>query len=161
IRSIERCCMNTLVGTIRAILMLAMLGISMTAGPLGLSAANAATITAPGQHIGAIRADPKKTDPDWPTDPALCDLVLEGNITEGDAKAVEQAFQSLVGREYSLIFFLCLRSDGGDLREAVQIAQFVMRTQRPSIAPVVEDGRTCASACAVIFLAGNAPARVG
>src|SRR5207248_10194104 len=76
-------------------------------------------------------------------------------------KAVEQAFQSIVAVEYSFTFFLCLRSDGGDLREAVQIAQFVLRTQRPSIAPVVEDGRTCASACAVIFLAGNAPARVG
>ena len=50
---------------------------------------------------------------------------------------------------------------GGDLREAVKIAQFVLRTQRPSIATVIEDGQTCASACAIIFLAGNAPARVG
>lgn len=153
--------MHMLMRAVRAILMLLLLGAALAVDPSALSVARAATITAPGRHLGAVRADAKKADPYWPTDPVACDLVLDGNIAEGDAKALEQAFQSIVGKEYSIIFFLCLRSDGGDLREAVQIAQFVLRTQRPSIAPVVEDGRTCASACAVIFLAGNAPARVG
>jgi hypothetical protein len=153
--------MNVLMRAVRAILMLPMLGAALAVDPSALSSAHAATITAPGLHIGAARADAKKTDANWPSDPVLCDLVLDGNIAEGDAKALEQAFQSIVGVESSFTFFLCLRSDGGDLREAVQIAQLVLRTQRPSIASVVEDGRTCASACAVIFLAGNAPARVG
>jgi hypothetical protein len=53
-------------------------------------------------------------------------------------------------------YFLCLRSTGGDLREAVKIAQFVMSTRIPSIATIMEDGQTCASACAIIFLAGSA-----
>ena len=91
----------------------------------------------------------------------LCDLVLEGVVEEGDAAAVEKAFASIVGNANAFSFFLCLRSDGGDLAEAVKIAQFLLNTQRPSIATVVEDGKTCASACAIIFLAGNLPARVG
>ena len=91
----------------------------------------------------------------------LCDLVLEGVVEEGDAAALEKAFATIVGNANAFSFFLCLRSHGGDLAEAVKIAQFLLNTQRPSIATVVEDGKTCASACAIIFLAGNVPARVG
>jgi hypothetical protein len=130
--------------------------------PLLRSVAEAADITAPGYHVKAFNADDKKTDPYWPTDPVLCDLVLDGKIKENrDAKLLEQAFQTIVGTMNSFTFFLCLRSEGGDFREAVKIAQWVLSTQRPSIATVIEDGQTCASACAIIFLAGNAPARVG
>src|SRR5256885_6528963 len=154
--------MHVLMRTIRLILMLAILGVALADAPASMSIAHGATITAPGLHIGARRADAKKIDASWPTDPVLCDLVLDGNIAEGDAKAFERAFKSLVRpEEQGVTFFLCLRSDGGDLREAVEIARFVLRTQRPSITPVVEDGRTCASACAVIFLSGVAPYRVG
>jgi hypothetical protein len=154
--------MSVLMRTIRAILMPAILGLALAVAPPSMSIARAATITAPALHILAHRADAKKADVSWPTDPVLCDLVLDGNVAEGDAKAIEQAFKSLVRpEEQGVAFFLCLRSDGGDLREAVEIARFVLRSQRPSITPVVEDGRTCASACAVIFLSGMAPARVG
>lgn len=38
----------------------------------------------------------------------------------------------------------------------MKIAQFVMSTRSPSIATIIEDGQTCASACAIIFLAGSA-----
>src|SRR5438105_14583258 len=104
--------MHVLMRAVRAILMLPMLAAALAVDPSALSVAHAATITAPGLHIGAARADAKKADPYWPTDPVLCDLVLDGNIAEGDAKAVEQAFQSIVAVEYSFTFFLCLRSDG-------------------------------------------------
>jgi len=128
--------------------------------PLLLSIVQAASITAPGLHVKAFKADDKKPNAYWPTDPVLCDLVLDGDVKEGDAALLEEKFMTIVGTMNSFTFFLCLRSNGGDLREAVKIAQFVLGTQRPSIATVIEDGQTCASACAIIFLAGNAPARV-
>jgi hypothetical protein len=125
-----------------------------------ISAAQAADVAAPALHLKATQAN-DKVSRYWPSDPVLCDLVLEGDIKEGDAAALEKAFATIVGNANSFSFFLCLRSPGGDLAEAVKIAQFVLQTQRPSIATVVEDGRICASACSIIFLAGNAPARVG
>lgn len=125
-----------------------------------VSVAQAANITAPALHLKATQAN-DKVSRYWPTDPVLCDLVLEGDVKEGDAAALEKALATIVGNANSFSFFLCLRSLGGDMAEAVKIAQFVLQTQRPSIATVVEDSRTCASACAIIFLAGNAPARVG
>ena len=126
----------------------------------GIPVARAANITAPALHLKATQAS-DKVSPSWPSDPVLCDLVLEGVVEEGDAAALEKAFASIVGNANAFSFFLCLRSDGGDLAEAVKVAQFLLNTQRPSIATVVEDGKTCASACAIIFLAGNLPARVG
>lgn len=146
---------------IRSTLTLPILALVFSVNPPDqLSVARAASITAPGLHVKAVQAN-DKTSAYWPADPVLCDLILEGDVKEGDAASLEQKFQTIVGSLNSFSFFLCLRSPGGDLREAVKIAQFVLRTQRPSIATVIEDGQTCASACAIIFLAGNAPARVG
>jgi hypothetical protein len=146
---------------IRSILTLLILALVFSDDRLPLlSVAQAADITAPAQHVKAWQAN-NESSTYWPTDPVLCDLVLEGDIVEGDAEALGKAFQTIVGTMNSFSFFLCLRSNGGDLREAVKIAQLVLATQRPSIATVIEDGRTCASACAIVFLAGNAPARVG
>jgi hypothetical protein len=147
---------------LRSILTSPILGLVLSVNPPNLlSIAQAASITAPGLHVKAYQADDKKISSYWPSDPVLCDLILDGDVKEGDAAALEQKFQSIVGKLSGFSYFMCLRSGGGDLREAVKIAQFVLRTQRPSIATVIEDGQTCASACAVIFLAGNAPARVG
>jgi hypothetical protein len=147
---------------IRAILTLPILAVVLLidAPPL-LSNALAARITVPGLHLKAFKADEKKTDGYWPSDPVLCDIVLDGDVEQGDAASLEAKSKPIIETMNSFTFFLCLRSTGGDLREAVKIAQFVLATQRPSIATVIEDGQTCASACAIIFLAGNAPARVG
>jgi hypothetical protein len=147
---------------IRSILALPILALVFSlVPPRLLSVAQAARITAPGLHVKAFQADEKKTNAVWPSDPVLCDLILDGDVEQGDAASLQQNFQAIVGKMNAFSFFLCLRSSGGDLGEAVKIAQFVLQTQRPSIATVVEDGQTCASACAIIFLAGNAPARVG
>src|SRR5262245_11896504 len=124
------------------------------------SETRAARITAPGLHATAVKANDKVSSY-WPSDPVLCDLVLEGAISDGDSRSLERAFKTIEGSWDSFTFFLCLRSRGGSVQEALKIAQFLMKTERPSIATVVEDGQTCASACALIFLAGNAPARVG
>jgi hypothetical protein len=128
--------------------------------------AQAASITAPGLNVKAYKAGDAKATADWPTDPVLCDLVLDGDVEEGDAASLEQKFQTIVDTYpfatggYTFAFFLCLRSGGGDLHEAVKIAQFVLAPKAPTIETVIEDGQTCASACAVIFLAGTAPDRV-
>jgi hypothetical protein len=165
---------------IRQILTLPILALALVDPPPLLSVAQAAQITAPGLHVKAFKAEfdklpeslitmPEpgvangntKTSPFWPSDPVLCDLVLDGEVAEGDAASLKQNFETIAGTMVSFTFFLCLRSPGGDTGEAVKIAQFVLSTQRPSIGTVIEDGQTCSSACAIIFLAGNAPARVG
>jgi ATP-dependent protease ClpP protease subunit len=122
--------------------------------------AYAARISAPGLHASAYKEN-NKVDANWPTDPVKCDLVLDGEIVKDDAASLKREFQKIVGTFNSFTFFLCLRSGGGNTSEALKIAEFVLETQRPSIATVVEDGQTCASACALIFLAGNAPAMKG
>lgn len=146
---------------LRLALWLPLFALIVLLDPAGLASdARAANIAAPALHLKATQANDKLSRY-WPSDPVLCDLVLDGDVKEGDAAALEQAFATIVGNANAFSFFLCLRSLGGDMAEAVKIAQFVLQTQRPSIATVIEDGRTCASACAIIFLAGNAPARVG
>lgn len=128
-----------------------------------VSTAVAALITAPGLHLKAYHADASETSDTWPTDPVKCDLILEGDIVDGDAASLKRQFATIVEDSHvsGYSFFLCLRSPGGSVQEALRIARFVRQTQRPSISTVVEDGQTCASACALIFLSGNAPARQG
>src|SRR6266487_973969 len=123
------------------------------------AAANAANISAPGLHAKAVNAG-GDISPYWPTDPVSCDLLLEGDVVDGDAKELERQFAAIKHLN-QFTFFLCLRSDGGNVSEALKIARFVLDTNRPSIATVVEDGHRCASACALIFLAGTAPAPRG
>jgi membrane-bound ClpP family serine protease len=122
-----------------------------------ISTAHAAQISAPGLHAIAVKEN-DKISTYWPTDPVKCDLILDGDIVEGDAVTLKQKFETIVGSWNAFSFFLCLRSLGGSVPEALKIAKFILDTQRPSIAAVVEDGQICASACAFIFLAGNAPA---
>ena len=51
-----------------------------------VSVAQAANLTAPALHLKATQAN-DKVSPYWPSDPILCDLVLEGDVKEGDAGA--------------------------------------------------------------------------
>lgn len=126
------------------------------------SYACAADISAPMLNLKAFQAN-NKIDILEPSDPVRCDLVLDGVIAEGDAVKLKQEFEdnSNINGSGIISYFLCLRSDGGDATEALKIARFILDNQRPSIATVIEDGETCASACALIFLAGNAPVRQG
>src|SRR5690348_1628765 len=95
----------------------------------------AARITAPGLHVTAAGLDSKE-DANWPADPVKCDLILDGDIAENDAAALKQSFETIKGNQNAFTFFLCLRSGGGNVAEALKIARFVMATQRPSIATV-------------------------
>lgn len=145
---------------LRAFLLAVAVAIPIAISPLAVGEIRSAEIRTPAAHKKASEAN-DKVDAYWPTDPVLCDITLDGNIEQGDLKKLQEGFEAIVDSMNSFSFFLCLRSGGGDLGEAIKIAQFVLDTQRPSIATVVEDGQTCASSCAIIFLAGNAPARVG
>ena len=117
-----------------------------------------ATITAPGR----TSAPPERT----PRRPTLladrsgpCDLVLDGNIAEGVPRRFDRHFRASSAPQPIYVLPLPARR-GGDLREAVQIAQFVPRTQRRRLRPW--SGRSdLRLRSAVIFLAGNAPAGVG
>jgi PAN domain len=120
----------------------------------------AADIASPALHLKAT-AKSDKADLYWPTDPVRCDFILNGEIAPGDTDELERQFKRLVGSLDSFTFFLCLRSHGGDVTEALRIAKFVLEQDRPWITTIVEDGQTCASACAFIFLAGTGPAKRG
>jgi hypothetical protein len=139
---------------VRSILILFILGAVLSVISPLVSVVAAAEITAPALHWKVFEATENKPDSYWPSDPVLCDFILDGEIKEGDAALLIQKFKAMPETDH-FTYFLCLRSGGGDLQEAVKIAQFVVSQGRPAIATVVEDGQTCASACAVIFLAGN------
>jgi hypothetical protein len=134
----------------------ALLGILMLAS----GAAQTAEITNPAHHLRALQNNDHE-DPTFPTDPVKCDLVLDGDIKKGDAKVLEEKLHEIEGTWNAIAFFLCLKSKGGDVQEALAISRFIRSYPRPSIATIVEDGQTCASACALAFMAGGAPNRVG
>src|SRR5262245_19221571 len=89
------------------------------------SAGNAATISAPALHLKAYKADPGKVDPYWPTDPVLCDLVLDGEIEEGDSSELVRLVHAIANAADRFTFFFCLRSSGGSVKEAIKIARFL------------------------------------
>jgi len=134
------------------------------------TAVSAARITAPGKAVAAFEKEQGDfPDSSTPSTHVLCDLVLEDEeadgrtvgISKGDADQLKQKFEELTAKHSSIFYNLCLRSGGGDITEALEIAKFVRETQRPSMTTVVEDGQLCASACALIFMAGNTPSRIG
>src|SRR5215210_2607783 len=92
-------------GWIHLALFLPLLALIGWLNPLSLiSVTQAANITAPALHQKATQAS-DKVSLFWPSDPALCDLVLEGDVQEGDAEALEKAFATIVGDANAFSFF--------------------------------------------------------
>ena len=110
-------------------------------------AGQAAEITAPGLNI-------KAREGGAPSDPAKCDMVLEGLIEPGDTQKLWKVHEQAEFRRRHI--FLCLRSGGGDVVEALAMAKSMANS---FMMTVIEDGRTCASACAYVFMAGQALGR--
>jgi hypothetical protein len=110
--------------------------------------------------VKAIKAGPVgNLGARWPSDPVRCDIIYDGEVKQGDAVALEAAYDQLLASVQGLqhgfqtiLPFLCLRSPGGSVEEGLRVARFV---REAGIATVVEDGVQCASMCAVIFLAGT------
>jgi ATP-dependent protease ClpP protease subunit len=102
-------------------------------------------------------------DPSVEGDPNRCDISLVGKIGPGTARK----FKSIFGSEETENEFnshtttLCLDSTGGLASEALEIARFIVTQHADSISTVVQDDAVCASACALIFLAGREKSRLG
>lgn len=90
-----------------------------------------------------------------------CRYTLEGTIEQGDLAKIEEIAQDgrlfttgnaeveVLGDEAAI---LCLNSPGGSFLEGVAIAKFISKS---GIATVIDAGQSCASACAIVFMAGR------
>ena len=78
-------------------------------------------------------------------------LNLVGEIQPGDLEAVQTAIKTANDKN-RLVVTIRLASTGGNILEAVKIADVV---RHGKIATAVLSGATCASACFIIFAAGN------
>ena len=85
-----------------------------------------------------------------------CQLKLEGPIEAGDSEKLSAALDALgsAGGFDSRNVSLCLNSLGGNYDEALKLITTVLK--HTNVATVVDRGAECYSACAFLFLAGNA-----
>jgi hypothetical protein len=90
------------------------------------------------------------------------EISISGNIAPGDIDALRASIKA-ANDAGKLVTSLRLNSDGGNLLEAVRMADWVKSAK---ISTNVGQGATCASACFLIFAAGetkyaNISARIG
>lgn len=76
---------------------------------------------------------------------------MRGEITRGDTQKLLRAIRD-VQHDYAIPGMVLLSSPGGDVNEAVMMAEIINRLQW-SVA--IEQRRVCASACFFLFLAGE------
>jgi hypothetical protein len=91
-----------------------------------------------------------------PGNPPVCELKLEGPIEAGDSEKLTAALYALgaSGGFDSRSASLCLNSLGGNYDEALKLMTALLTFT--NVATVVDAGAECYSACAFLFLAGNA-----
>lgn len=78
-------------------------------------------------------------------------LALGGDVAAGDTEAAEALIKTVNDGD-RLISAVRLDSPGGSLAEAVKLAGLIRRAKLPTI---VAAGSHCASACFIVFAAGN------
>ncbi|MBR0871342.1 hypothetical protein JQ633_13320 [Bradyrhizobium tropiciagri] len=78
-------------------------------------------------------------------------IALGGDVAEGDTEAAEALIKTANDAD-RLISAVRLDSPGGSLAEAVKLAALIRRAKLPTI---VAAGSRCASACFIVFAAGN------
>lgn len=91
-----------------------------------------------------------------PGNSPACQLRLEGPIEAGDSDKLSAALDGLgsTGGFDSANVSLCLSSPGGNYDEALKLITTLLK--HTSVATVIDRGAQCYSACAFLFLAGNA-----
>ena len=91
-----------------------------------------------------------------PGNAPVCELKLEGAIEAGDSEKLSAALSALgaAGGFDSRNVSLCLNSLGGNYDEALKLMTTLLSVT--NVATVVDAGAECYSACAFLFLAGNA-----
>ncbi|MGF6312181.1 hypothetical protein ABIB82_006149 [Bradyrhizobium sp. i1.8.4] len=78
-------------------------------------------------------------------------VALSGDVAGGDTEAAEALIKA-ANDDNRLISAIRLDSPGGSLAEAVKLAGLIRRAKLPTI---VAAGSRCASACFIVFAAGN------
>jgi len=104
----------------------------------------AATILGAGPPLGAAEIAPAKRP--------SCDLVLSGEIEDGDVSRLEAANSAHKPRQEGYPR-LCLNSPGGSYDEALRLIGWLMDTT--NVYTVVDKGDECYSACSLVFMFGN------
>ncbi len=91
-----------------------------------------------------------------PSGAGVCELKLEGPIEAGDSEKLTAALNAMgaAGGFDSRAVSLCLNSLGGNYDEALKLMTTLLSFT--NVATVVDAGAECYSACAFLFLAGNA-----
>ncbi len=84
----------------------------------------------------------------------VCQLKLEGPIQAGDSDKLSAALDAVPSEGGTANVSLCLNSLGGNYDEALKLITLVLK--RTNVATVVDRGAQCFSACAFLFMAGNA-----
>ncbi len=80
-----------------------------------------------------------------------CNLLIEGEIYDGDLKRIQNEFQS-IKQEGDSLGLVCLNSPGGSYFEGLRIAKFLLAS---GVGTIIQPAHSCFSACAIIFMAGT------
>lgn len=84
-----------------------------------------------------------------------CDVLLQGDIAKGDLARLRKIKAK---SQLRLFGQLCLDSNGGDLDEAVAIAEHMVLdddNKRVSFKTFVDEGHSCLGVCALLFMFGS------
>ena len=86
-----------------------------------------------------------------------CTFNLKGDIVSGDADRLKKVMDPVVEEFFGDRMWICLNSEnGGDFQEAIKIIDYMLENGgTKGLGTVVEAGKKCNSACALIFLAGR------
>ena len=86
----------------------------------------------------------------------VCQVKLEGPIQEGDSDKLSAALDAvpLPPESSRTNVSVCLNSLGGNYDEALKLITLLLK--RTNVATVIDRGAQCFSACAFLFMAGNA-----
>lgn len=106
------------------------------------------------QHNGSIDVDIGVGHNLRQDDPILCNVLLDGIIEVGDLERLMAVVDQQRQRDLSNVPRLCLNSPGGDYREGLRVAGYLMEK---SVGTAVAEGGECYSACAIIFMGGTFP----
>jgi len=106
------------------------------------------------QHNGSIDVDIGVGHNLRQDGPILCNVLLDGIIEVGDLERLMAVVDQQRQRDLSNVPRLCLNSPGGDYREGLRVAGYLMEK---SVGTAVAEGGECYSACAIIFMGGTFP----
>jgi hypothetical protein len=107
-----------------------------------------------GQHNGSIDVDIGVGHNLRQDAPIECNVLLDGVIDVGDLEKLQAILDQQRERGFSDVPRLCLNSPGGDYREGLRIARYLMEK---SIGTAVAEEAECYSACAIVFMGGTFP----